>query len=38
MPLLERLPASRFAMLWLYLDLLDLSLVEGMAPTYSMFW
>jgi hypothetical protein len=37
-PLFGRLPASRLAMLWLYLDLLDLSLIEGMRPRYSDFW
>lgn len=37
-PLFGRLPASRLAMLWLFLDLLDLSLVQGMRPRYSNFW
>ena len=37
-PLIDRLPASRLAMHWLYLDLLDLSLIEGMRPRYSNFW
>lgn len=37
-PLFGRMPACRLAMQWLYVDLLELSLVDGMAPLYSTFW
>lgn len=37
-PLFGSLPASRLAMRWLYLDLLDLSLLKLPARAYDSFW